>query len=129
MSKSSSPKPTKAELAILQVLWGRGASTVREVHEVLSAQRKTGYTTVLKLMQIMAQKGLVRRDESRRTHVYTACATKTKTQRQLAKDLLERVFGGSAERLVMCALEGKRVTSDELARIRQLLDQIEGDEP
>lgn len=127
MTKPILPQPTPAELAILKVLWDRGPSTVREVHEVLSVERAMGYTTVLKLMQIMAQKGLVRRDERQKTHIYRACAAEERTQRQLVRNLLERVFSGSAERLVMRALEGKKVSAEELARIRKLLDEIEGD--
>jgi len=128
MSKSSPPpRPTAGELAILQVLWEEGPSTVRAVHEILNTRRKTGYTTVLKLMQIMAQKGLVTRDESRKTHVYRPCLAEAKTERQLVRDVVERVFGGSAERLVMRALEEKKVSKDELAHIRELLDNMEGE--
>lgn len=119
------PKPTAAELAILQVLWDRGPSTVRDVHEALS-ERQTGYTTVLKLMQIMAKKGLVRRDDSRKTHIYQVSLPKERTERQLVSDLLERAFRGSAERLVMRALESRRISADELARIKKLLDEQEG---
>jgi len=119
------PKPTEAELAILQVLWDRGPSTVRDVHEALS-KRQTGYTTVLKLMQIMAKKGLVRRDDSRKTHIYQVSLPKERTERQLVSDLLERAFRGSAERLVMRALESRRISADELARIKKLLDEQEG---
>lgn len=126
MPKSSPPKPTEAELAILRVLWEHGPSTVRLVHEALSQRRKMGYTTVLKLMQIMAKKGLVRRDESQRTHIYDVRFPEEQTQRQLVTDLLERVFGGSTERLVMHALTEKKASAEELARIRKLLDEIEG---
>ena len=128
MPKAIPPKPTPAELSILQVLWANGPSTVREVHEALKSEQTTGYTTVLKLMQIMAQKGLVSRDETQKTHVYSPCVRQDKTQRQLVKDLMERAFSGSAERLVLSALEGKKVSADELNRIRQLLDEIEGDQ-
>ncbi len=121
------PKPTAAELAILQVLWERGPSTVRDVHEALSDKQHTGYTTVLKLMQIMAQKGLVQRDESRKTHIYEAKQPEERTERQIVRDVLDRVFSGSAERLVVRALEERKVTADELARIRKLLDEMEGD--
>ena len=120
------PKPTEAELAILQVLWNRGASTVREVYEELRVQRETGYTTILKLMQIMARKGLVRRDESRKTHIYEATLGENRTQRQLVRDLLDRAFSGSAEQLVMRAIETKRVSREEMDRIRKLLNTIEG---
>ena len=127
MRKAALPRPTEAELAILQVLWDEGRSTVRAVHEALSKQRTLGYTTVLKLMQIMAKKGLVRRDERQKTHVYYACRAREKTQGQLVRDLLERAFGGSAERLVMRALEEKKVSAEELDRIRQLLDGMKGE--
>lgn len=127
MAKTTPPKPTQAELAILNVLWEQGPSTVRAVFEVLTQAQAIGYTTVLKLMQIMAKKGLVHRDERQKTHIYTAALAEERTQRQLVRDLLERAFGGSTERLVMHALEDTKVTREELARIRQLLDQMEGD--
>jgi predicted transcriptional regulator len=119
------PRPTDAELAILRVLWRRGPSTVRQVHDVLSAEKSTGYTTVLKFMQIMTEKGLLIRDQSGRSHVYRPQVPAEKTQQQLVGDLLERAFEGSAQRLVMQALSSKRVTPEELARIRALLDEIE----
>ena len=125
MAKIVLPKPTKAELAILNVLWEKGSSTVRSVFEVLTETQAIGYTTVLKLMQIMAKKGLVHRDERQKTHVYAAAIAKEGTQRQLVRDLLERAFGGSTERLVMHALEGKKVTPGELGRIRRMLDEME----
>ncbi len=121
--KPMPPKPTTGELAILRVLWEKGPSTVRSVWEILNSQGVTGYTTVLKLMQIMAQKGLVSRDESQKTHVYRACIAEAKTERQLVRDIVDRVFGGSAERLVVRALEERKVSPDELARIRELLDE------
>jgi predicted transcriptional regulator len=120
------PKPTDAELGILRVLWTRGPSTVRHVHDALNEDRPTGYTTALKLLQIMADKGLVARDETDRTHVYTASISESETQRQLLDDLLTRAFRGSATTLVMQALSGAKTTPDELARIRQLLDEHEG---
>lgn len=119
------PRPTDAELAILRVLWRRGPSTVRQVHDVLSAEKPTGYTTVLKFMQIMTEKGLLLRDESRRSHVYRPQRPAEKTQQQLVGDLLDRAFEGSAQRLVMQALNAKKVTPEELAEIRALLDEIE----
>jgi predicted transcriptional regulator len=119
------PRPTDAELAILRVLWERGPSTVRQVHESLSGERVIGYTTVLKLMQIMADKGLVARDETDRTHIYSARRSEEHTQRQLLQDLLDRAFGGSALKLVMQALSTKKSSPEELAQIRQLLDQSE----
>ena len=115
------PRPTDGELAILRVLWARGASTVRQVHEVLSRDRPTAYTTALKLLQIMTEKGLVRRDDSDRTHVYHARLTEEQTQRQLVRDLADRAFGGSAARLVVQALAG-RATAEELSEIRKLIE-------
>jgi len=122
---SRPPRPTDAELAILRVLWKRGPSTVRQVHASLHAERATGYTTVLKLLQIMAEKGLVDRDDTDRTHVYRARLSEERTQRQLLQDLLDRAFGGSALKLVMQALSTKRASPEELAQIRQLLDERE----
>jgi BlaI family transcriptional regulator, penicillinase repressor len=121
------PRPTPAELEILRILWKEGASTVRDVQEVLEKERPTGYTTVLKLLQIMTDKGLVQRDETARAHVYTAKAPEQQTQQQLVHDLLERAFGGSAIKLVMQALSSARTSPEELARIRELLDRLEGD--
>ncbi len=123
--RSNQPRPTDAELEILNVLWRRGPATVREVYEALAKQKPIGYTTVLKLMQIMAEKGLVRRDERQRAHVYAARLAEEQTQRQLVGDLLERAFGGSASKLVMHALASKRTSDAELAEIRQLLDEVE----
>lgn len=122
------PQPTESELAILQVLWQHGPSTVREVQEHLSEDEATGYTTVLKLLQIMHEKGLVMRDESQRAHIYEAAAPQEDTQQQLLDDLLDRAFGGSAEKLVMRALTSKRVSAGELEEIRALLDQLEEDQ-
>jgi predicted transcriptional regulator len=116
-------RPTRNELAILRVLWARGRSTVREVHEALAAGKPTGYTTTLKLMQIMAEKGLVARDESARTHVYTARFTEDHTQRQLVSDLVERAFGGSAAALVLHALSEHPTSKEELAAIQKLIAQ------
>lgn len=113
-------RPTDAELAILQVLWDQGPATVRQVHEALEA-RETGYTTTLKLMQIMAEKGLVSRDESARTHVYTAAFNRDQTQQRLVTDLLDRAFGGSAAALVMQVLSSQPASADELRDIEQLI--------
>lgn len=124
--RDSERQPTKRELAILGVLWSEGPSTVRTVHRLLAGSTGVGYTTILKLMQIMAEKGLVERDRSSRTHIYHAAATKKATQRQLVGDLLERAFGGSTEQLVVQALSVKQVSSAELASIRRLLDAQEG---
>ena len=120
------PRPTDAELAILRALWRRGPSTVRQVLESLNQDRETGYTTALKLLQIMTEKGLVERDETERTHVYRARLTKEQTQRQLVGDLLDKAFGGSASQLVLQALATKPASADELAQIRRLLDELEG---
>jgi len=122
------PRPTPAELKILRVLWQRGPSTVREVQATLSENRSSGYTTVLKMLQIMADKNLVTRDETERAHVYSARLAESQTQRQLVRDLLERAFDGSAMKLVMHALADRKASPDEIARIRQLLDEIEGGE-
>ena len=122
-------KPTDAELAILRVLWARGPSTVRQIAEVMAeAGRETGYTTVLKLLQIMTEKGIVVRDESARTHIYAPASTQDQTQRQMVTDLLDRVFDGSAAQLVMQALAAKKTTPEELAEIRKLLTKPRGDE-
>ena len=124
MSKhGSAPRPTDAELAILRVLWERGPSTVRQVHEVLAIRvGRTAYTTALKLLQIMTEKGLVRRDDSDRSHVYTPRLSEEQTQRQLVRDLLDRAFGGSASKLVMQALNARRATAEELGEIRKLIE-------
>jgi BlaI family penicillinase repressor len=116
-------RPTEAELEILRVLWERGPSTVRQVHEALANHRETGYTTTLKLMQIMSEKGLVTRDESARTHVYAARASQESTQRQLVNDLVDRAFGGSAAELVLRALSSHKTSDEELQEIRKLIDE------
>jgi BlaI family transcriptional regulator, penicillinase repressor len=121
------PRPTDAELAILAVLWERGPSTVRDVHDELNRHTPTGYTTVLKLLQIMTEKGLVVRDEAQRAHIYESRYSEQKTQRQLLSDLVDRAFGGSAAKLVMQALSGRKANSDELNLIRGLLDRLEGE--
>lgn len=123
------PRPTDAELAILRVLWTRGPSTVRHVLDALNEERATGYTTVLKLLQIMTDKALVNRDESDRSHVYRAALSEADTQRQLLDDLTDRAFGGSAMQLVMRALSGRKASKADLAEIRRLLDQHDGAKP
>ena len=117
--------PTDAELALLRVLWERGPLTVREVHAAVERANPVGYTTTLKLLQLMAEKGLARRDTTRRAHVYRAAVERTDVERRLVEDLLERAFGGSAEGLVLHALSAKRASPEELAQIRDLLNQIE----
>lgn len=125
--EKQTPRPTDAELAILNVLWERGPSTVRDVHDALSATQATGYTTILKLMQIMTDKGLVVRDESQRAHIYESRYSEQRTQRQLLTDLADRAFGGSPARLVMQALSGRKASSEELSALRELLDRLEGE--
>ena len=119
------PNPTDAELEILAELWARGPSTVRAVHEAIAARRPTLYTTVLKLLQIMAEKGLVLRDESKRAHVYRASEDRETTQRRIAGDLLDRAFAGSASDLVLGALSARKASKAELDEIRRLLDEYE----
>jgi BlaI family transcriptional regulator, penicillinase repressor len=121
-------KPTSAELDILNVLWEKGASTVREVFETLSARKPTTYTTVLKFMQIMHEKGLVKRDEHAKAHIYTAVPTEEQTQTSLVSDLLDRAFRGSALKLVQHVLETKATSPDELAEIRRMINEAEKDE-
>ncbi|MDT7604581.1 MAG: hypothetical protein QOF61_2578 [Acidobacteriota bacterium] len=125
MPKHKAPRPTDAELDILSVLWQRGPSTVREVHEHLSGRKTMVYTTILKFMQIMTEKGLVERDESERAHRYRARVPQEQTQQQMLAHLLERAFEGSASKLVLQALSAKRTSSQELARIREMLDDFE----
>jgi BlaI family penicillinase repressor len=119
------PKPTDAELEILTVLWSRGPSTVREVHEIVSLRKPTQYTTVLKLIQIMAAKGLVRRDEKQRAHIYQAARPREWTQRQLAGDLLQRAFNGSARSLLLGALSAQKASKEELSELHRLLEEYE----
>ena len=125
MLKETPQKPTASELEILRVLWARGPSTVREVHEALSEKKDLGYTTVLKLLQIMTAKGTVRRDEGQRAHVYQACQPATETKRQLIGDLLQRLCEGSASDLMIHALEGRPTSKKELDELRRLLDEYE----
>lgn len=125
MPKPSLPRPTDAELSILKVLWRRGPCTVREVFETLGETKTKGYTTVLKLMQIMANKGLVKRDERERAHSYEATLAEDETQRRLIGDLLQKAFDGSAKKLILQALSSKRASADELAEIRRMLDELE----
>ena len=125
MSHESLPKPTEAELELLGVLWARGPSTVRQIHEALSGQKSTGYTTTLKILQKMLEKGLLRRDECERSHVYEAVWKAEETQRQLVRDLLRRAFRGAAAKLVVQALSEEKVSETDLAEIRKMLDDLE----
>jgi BlaI family penicillinase repressor len=119
------PRPTDAELEILTVLWSRGPATVRDIHETIGARRTAQYTTVLKMLQIMAEKGLVRRNEEQRAHVYEAARPREWTQKQLAGDLLQRGFSGSAARLMQGALSARKTSKAELTELRKLLDEYE----
>ncbi|MDQ3253544.1 MAG: BlaI/MecI/CopY family transcriptional regulator [Acidobacteriota bacterium] len=124
------PRPTDLELAILRVLWQHGSISVREVLNRLNQERQTeaGYTTVLKMLQIMTEKGLVNRDDSERPQIYSARLTQQQTQRQLVSDLLARAFDGSAKGLVMQALAAKEASAEDLAQIEQILNKLEGDD-
>jgi predicted transcriptional regulator len=122
MANHSGPKPTESELEILQVLWQRGKATVREVHEELANIKEAGYTTTLKLMQIMHEKGLVTRNDTQKTHVYEAAIDKEKTQQQLVGKMVDSLFDGSASQLVMRALGSAKPTKEEIAEIKKLLD-------
>lgn len=126
MSTEHPPRPTDAELEILTVLWSRGPATVRDVHETIAGRRPTQYTTVLKQLQVMAEKGIVKRDEDQRAHVYEAARPREWTQRQLAGDILQRAFNGSAKSLMMGALSSRKASKQELAELRALLDEYEG---
>ncbi len=127
MARKKTAGPTDRELAILSVLWERGPSTVREVHEALHQedQDETGYTTTLKLMQIMVEKGLLVREDGARRHIYRPALSEERTQKQLVQDLLDRVFAGSAEKLVLRALSARKVSPNELKRIRKMIEEME----
>ena len=128
MAETNPPRPTDAEIEILKVLWRRGSSTVREVFDALGDVRTTGYTTILKLMQIMWEKGLVTRDETERAHRYSATVAEEQTQSQLVGDLLRRVFDGSTKKLVLQALSSDRASADDLREIKRMLDELAGGE-
>jgi BlaI family transcriptional regulator, penicillinase repressor len=127
-TQADPPRPTDAELEILTVLWSRGASTVRDVHETIQQRKPAQYTTILKVLQIMADKGLVRRDEKDRAHKYEAARPMEWTQKQLAGDLLNRAFAGSAKSLLIGALASREASKSELAEMRKLLEQFEKDQ-
>jgi BlaI family penicillinase repressor len=126
MARRKNSRPTDRELTILRILWDNGPSTVRQVNEAMNKDKNTGYTTTLKLMQIMVEKGLLLRDDSRFKHVYKPALTEEKTQKQLVGELLEKAFSGSAEKLVMRALSAKKVSAKELVSIKKMLDEFEG---
>jgi BlaI family penicillinase repressor len=126
MARHRNSRPTDRELTILRILWDNGPATVREVNEAMNEDQDTGYTTTLKLMQIMTDKGLLRRDDSQFKHVYKPAMTEEKAQKLLVGELLEKAFSGSAEKLVMRALSAKKVSAKELEKIRKMLDEFEG---
>ena len=125
MKQDGRSNPTPSELAILQILWSRGPSTVREIHEVLAREKDVGYTSALKFLQIMTAKGLVTRTEDQRAHVYSAQQPAEKTKQQFAADVLKRVFHGSASQLMQHALSGRRGSKKEIEELRRLLDEYE----
>lgn len=125
MPRSPSRQPNDVELAILQVVWNRKACTVRDVHKELQAERDTGYTSTLKMMQVMCDKGLLKRDDSQRPQVYRAAVPQAQTQKKIVRDLVQKVFGGSARKLVMQAVQSHQIDAAELAEIRKLLDRLE----
>ena len=120
------PRPTETELAILKVLWEAGPLPVREIQRIMDAARPTGYTTVLKMLQIMLEKGLVERDDSQRPQIYKVRQSRERTQRQILRDLTERAFGGSVKALVLQALATRKSTPEEIEEIEKLLDRLEG---
>ena len=124
MSATKLIKPTESELEILQILWNRGVATVREVHETMAATKDVGYTTTLKLMQIMNEKGLVKRDDSIRTHVYQAAVNKEKTQKHLLGKMIDSLFGGSSTQLVIQALGEHKANPEEIEKIQALLNDL-----
>lgn len=126
MMQSNFQKPTEAELEILQVLWTAGPATVRKINDALQTKREVGYTTTLKLLQIMAQKNLVEVDKRQRTHIYAASIEQEATQRQLVDQLLDAAFGGSAKKLVMQALGNKKTSQKELDEIKKMIERLEG---
>jgi predicted transcriptional regulator len=124
MGASKAIKPTESELEILQVLWSKGTASVRDVHETLSEQKEVGYTTTLKLMQIMHEKGLVKRDDTFRTHIYSAAVNKEKTQQHLLGKMINGLFGGSSSQLILQALGSHQASPEELEEIQRLLNDL-----
>ena len=125
MKKKKITKPTEAELEILQILWENGPSTVRFINDELNKRKSVGYTTTLKIMQIMTEKNLVKRNEENRSHIYTAAYKKDETRKVLIDRLIETAFGGSASKLVMQALGNKKASKEEIQELRKFLDEIE----
>jgi predicted transcriptional regulator len=125
MPRKPSNQPNDVELAILRALWERGPSSVREVHDGLKRSRETGYTSTLKMMQVMLDKGLLERDESARQHIYRPAVPEEQTQRQILSELIQKAFGGSARKLVLRAVESQRIDKNELTEIRDLLKRLE----
>jgi BlaI family penicillinase repressor len=125
MPRNPSSQLNDVELAILRVIWKRKACTVREVHEAMQPERKTGYTSTLKMMQVMCEKGLLKRDDSERPQVYRPAIPEEQTQKKIVRDLVQKVFGGSARKLVLQAVRSHKISREELAEIRQMLDQLE----
>ena len=127
MPRKPSTQPTDVELAILRVIWDRGPSTVREIHEALEPERQVGYSTTLKMVQVMHAKGLLKRDDSVRPQQYRAVVSRLRTQRRMIDNLVEKAFGGAASQMLVQALSTKRLEPDELARIRELIERLEGE--
>ena len=127
MAKAKIPQPTEKELAILRILWDKGPSTVRQINDAMNEKEPTGYTTTLKLMQIMTEKKLLIRDDSKFRHIYEPAISQEQTQGRLVGDLLEKAFAGSAEKLVMRALSAKKVSQKELAKIKKMIEKLEGE--
>jgi predicted transcriptional regulator len=128
MPRYPSSQPTDVELQILAVLWDHGPSTVRQVHQALAAQRETGYSTTLKMIQVMREKGLLVRDDSVRPQLYSAAESRKQTQLQMLDDLAQKAFGGSAKKLVMRMLSAKRVSAEELAEMQRLIEKAKGED-
>ncbi len=129
MPRNPSSQPNDVELAILRAVWDRKACSVREVHEALKSGRKTGYTSTLKMMQVMCEKGLLKRDDSKRPQLYRSAVPERETQKKIVRNLVHKLFGGSARQLVIQAVQSQKISAEELGEIRNLLDQLEGGAP